>query len=219
MDFPKWNAALLIDFHTHRAKHQDREDIFEVLSVDRPLDQQWFTLERHPWNISSEWSAAEKQEIITHIRHPKCLALGEIGLDKQRGIALEEQISVLRSLLAIANQERVSVVIHCVKSFGEIIQLKKEFPQIPNWAIHGFNKKPELAKQLIQQGFYLSLNVARLRQPEALLAEIPRNRLFLETDDSSDLIEENYIRTGKIMKVAIEDLKWQIAQNAKEFYR
>jgi len=217
MKLREFSTSPFIDFHTHRVKHEDREDIVEVVSSPLPMQQQWFTLERHPWELSGPLSDEDKREIRSNIHHPKCLAFGEIGLDKIRGIAFDLQVSLLRSLLEIANQERVPVVLHCVKSFAEIIQLKKEFPHIPNWAIHGFNKKPELAKQLIEHGFYLSLNAGKLNHLEALLTAIPLDRLFLETDDSSEFIEENYIRTGKSVGMELGDLKKQIALNAKQF--
>lgn len=217
MKLREFSTSPFIDFHTHRVKHEDREDIVEVVSSSLPMEQQWFTLERHPWELSGPLSDGDKSEIRSNIHHPKCLAFGEIGLDKIRGIQFDLQVSLLRSLLEIANQERVPVVLHCVKSFAEIIQLKKEFPHIPNWAIHGFNKKPELAKQLIEHGFYLSLNAGKLNHLEALLTAIPLDRLFLETDDSSEFIEENYIRTGKSVGMELGDLKKQIALNAKQF--
>lgn len=211
------NGSSFIDFHAHQEKHADREDIIEVISSSEAADHQWFTLERHPWTVSNQLSAIEKKVIRSTVHHSRCFALGEIGLDKMRGIEFEGQVAILKSLLEIANQERISVVIHCVKSFAEIIQLKKEFPHIPNWAIHGFNKNPEMAKQLIENGFYLSLNVGKLKSAEAVLRVIPLDRLFLETDNSSELIEENYIRTAKSLGIALHDLKKQIVLNAKQF--
>ena len=149
---------------------------------------------------------------------PNCLALGEIGLDKLKGVAFSEQEAILRSLLSVATEAQKPVILHCVKAFGEIIHFKKEFPSIPNWVIHGFNKNPELAKQLIDHGFYLSINPQKSAFSEELLKIIPMDRLFLETDNSPFFIEDNYLRAAEILGIELEVLKLKIARNAQHIF-
>lgn len=208
----------MIDFHTHQAVHSDRVDVIEIVSSPVPLDDQVFSLERHPWHTSNLLSELEKIELSTQLQHPNCLALGEVGLDKQKGVGFEQQVEILRSILSVANAEKTPVIIHCVRAFDEIIQLKKEFKRISNWAIHGFNKNWELAKQLTDQGFYLSLNCGKANEVEKLLKVIPQDRLFLETDNSAILIEDNYLRAAEILGMIVVELQSQIAQNAKTFF-
>jgi TatD DNase family protein len=50
------------------------------------------------------------------------------------------------------------------------------------WIIHGFRGKPQLARQLINQGFYISLG--ELFNPQTATI-IPTNRLLFETDEST----------------------------------
>lgn len=207
-----------IDFHTHTRRELAPMDACAIVSSARVLDT-LFTLERHPWTTTSILSESEKETFISHLHHPNCLGLGEIGLDKVKGPPLAEQIAILRQLLQIASNEKKSVVLHCVKAFDEVIALKKEFGGIEKWAIHGFAKHPDLAKQLVQQGFYLSVNVSRMKQPSDVLSAIPVDKLFLETDDGEELIEENYLCAAKCLKMDAAELTAQIARNANGFFR
>lgn len=218
MDNSIFNISPMIDLHTHAISHADRSDIVEIVSSSDPLNGNVYSLERHPWCVSQVMSDADQKELKLLLQDENCLALGEIGLDKLKGIAFPEQMSILRSLLKVADDGKIPVVIHCVKAFNEIILLKKEFTAIPNWVIHGFNKHPKLAEELIDHGFYLSINPQKYSRSEEVLCAIPMNRLFLETDNSSFLIEDNYIRAAKIVGMDVDELKTQISQNAKHFF-
>lgn len=218
MDISIFSSHPMIDFHTHQAMHLERSDVLEIVSSTTPSDVHVFSLERHPWHTINPLNEAEKLELSIQLKHSNCLALGEIGLDKQKGVDFEQQIEILRSILSVANDEKMPVIIHCVRAFDEIIQLKKEFKRIPNWAIHGFNKNWELAKQLIDHGFYLSLNCGKANQIEKLVEVIQQDRLFLETDNSAILIEDNYLRAAGILEMSVVELQSQIAQNAKTFF-
>ena len=213
-----FNTSLFIDLHTHSATHSDRADILEVISSPHPLNGNSYSLERHPWNVDRVADEAEQIKIKSILQDPNCLALGEVGLDKLKGVSFEEQQEILRSILVVAAHEKRPVILHCVKAFDEIIQFKKEFESIPNWAIHGFNKHPQLAEQLIGHGFYLSINPQKSTHAKELLDTIPMDRLFLETDNSSFFIEDNYLRASEMLGVQLEELKKNITQNAKHFF-
>ena len=50
------------------------------------------------------------------------------------------------------------------------------------WIIHGFRGKPQLAQQLLNNGFYISLGEHFNPQTVTI---IPTNRLLFETDEST----------------------------------
>lgn len=206
-----------IDFHTHHVKDGKHAKCVQIVSSSEVLTSP-FTLERHPRNTASLMSEDQVEAFRSQLHAPTCLGIGEIGLDKLRGQPLSEQVEILRQLLGIAQDEKKSVVLHCVKAFDELIALKKEFGGIEKWAIHGFNKHPDLAKQLIEHGFYLSLNVGKLKHPFDLLSSLPLDKLFLETDDSEEFIEDNYLCAAKLLKMDSMELTAQIARNANEFF-
>lgn len=72
-------------------------------------------------------------------------------------------------------------MIHCVRRYGRIMELKRELNPSVRWIIHGFCGKPELARQLIAAGFGLSLRRECPRETE-LRDTFPNTYFFSETD-------------------------------------
>lgn len=133
---------------------------------------------------------------------------------------MEVQMDILRSQLQIAQELGKSVIIHCVRAFDQLIQIKKEFPKIDNWCVHGYGRHAVLARQLINQGFYLSLMPsAPLEKYEDLFSAIPHDRIFLETDSMPNVsIEEIYLRVSKLTGLTLPELCKQMNNNAREFF-
>ncbi len=87
--------------------------------------------------------------------------------------------------------------------------------------IHGFSKKEQLAKQLLNNGFYLSFGKNLLRNPELenVFVNIPENRFFLETDMVEEGIREVYALAAKYKKISIEALQQLISENVKTVFK
>lgn len=75
------------------------------------------------------------------------------------------------------------LILHIVKSFPEIIALKKQWKPAQPWIIHGFRGKPQLARELLAHGFHLSYGK---KYNPASLALTPASRLLRETDEMPD---------------------------------
>ena len=75
--------------------------------------------------------------------------------------------------------------------------------------IHGYSKNLNTAKQLLENGFYLSFGKNLLRNPklEAVFQSVPNDRFFLETDAIKEGIEQVYILAAKYKNLNIEDLQ------------
>ncbi len=210
-----------IDFHTHNSVNSDViEIISEHFDENFILNQNYFTLGRHPWWSDDLLTNSEKELFLKHIKSEFCLGIGEIGLDKLKGCKIETQIQIFRELLKIASENKKSVVIHCVRAFDKLIELKNEFPKIKNWCIHGFSRHTELANQLINKGFYLSLRATKnpTQKYVELVKNIPIKRLFLETDDTEIKIEDIYLQVSEIKEITVEELQIQIGKNFNSFF-
>ena len=96
-------------------------------------------------------------------------------------------------------------------------KLKISVPMI----IHGFSKNEQVAKQLIDHGFYLSFGKYLLRNPdlEAVFKSIPNNKFFLETDTIEETLEEVYTLAAKYKNITIEDLIEIINANFKTVFK
>lgn len=211
-----------LDFHTHSPRYTDRKDVMEIVSIhlgkDRP--HQYFTIGMHPWWTEQPISSTERQQLERLLGDPFCLGMGEMGLDNLKGPVITMQMEVFRSLLRVAQDLDRPVVIHCVRAVDQLVKIRKEFPSIRRWCIHGYGRHAILAKQLIDQGFYLSLMPGLPpTKCEELFRVLPSDRWFLETDSMPNVsIEEIYLQAAKILGIGIPELCQQMNSNARTFF-
>ena len=167
----------------------------------------------HPWDVEIV-NPELFIKLETMLAHPNCFAVGECGLDKITIPDPEIQQEVFKQQLQLAVKYNKPVIIHCVKAFDELIAITRRFHDKVPLVIHGFNKSAELAKQLIQEGFYLSLNAALLKKEHVDFRSIPLGKLFLETDVNQQIsIEEVYSLASLKFGINPEKLKEQIYLN------
>lgn len=111
----------------------------------------------HPWYIDEARLTSDLKCIAKKLQQKECLALGECGIDKRIEIPLETQIQVFKQQLALVKQTNKPVILHCVAAYQEVITIKKELNIQNPMIIHGFSKNQQVAKSLLDNGFYLSL--------------------------------------------------------------
>ena len=84
------------------------------------------------------------------------------------------------------------------------------------WIIHGFQGNEQSVEQLLRHEIYFSLGDVLFKNPDKtkrLLNIIPKERLFLETDDSKTDIIEMYDKTISLISFDIDELKTIIFNN------
>lgn len=216
--------SFFLDFHTHHLQRKDRNDIQEIVSLHlgkEDVEYDYYTIGKHPWWTETVLSGAEIKALKQHFKHEECLAMGEMGLDKFKRKSMNIQMDILRSQLDLAREIDTPVIIHCVRATDALLQIKKEYPEIKKWCIHGFSRHGILAQQLIDKGFYLSLMpVSRINDKYIRLLEIlPRDRFFLETDSMPNVLIENiYLQVKNVIGISLDELKQQMIENARTFF-
>jgi TatD DNase family protein len=163
----------------------------------------------HPWFIKEESVSQELELVNQYGKLPQVAAVGECGLDKRIAVPLALQLQVFEAQLHLAQQIQKPVIIHCVAAFQELIAtIKKNKITVPI-IIHGFSKNNSLAQQLLQQGYYLSFGKYLFQQPELaeVLAKVPEDRFFLETDTMETGIEAVYALAADCKKMSMDQLK------------
>lgn len=172
-----------------------------------------FSVGVHPWDAGSI-GPDFIQQLEVLITHPHCFAVGECGLDtlKGPGLDLQKQVFELQLRLAVAHHK--PVIIHCVKAFDEVMELGKSYVHQVPLIIHGFHKSSQMAAQLIEKGFYLSLNPALLQREDFDFGKIPHQRFFLETDMlDNGAIKNSYEAAALKFKMTLEELTEKINLN------
>lgn len=216
-------SDIFLDFHTHSIRRKDTKNVVEIVSLHFGKERKYdlFTIGKHPWWTNAVLSSDEKQELIQLLSSEKCLAMGEMGLDKLKGEPMEVQIEIFKDLLNIAVRVQKPVIIHCVRAFDNLIKIKRQYLKIRKWCVHGFSRHAELAKQLIHEGFYLSLMPVReINQKYIdLVQSLPAEKFFLETDSMPNTrIENIYLQVAEIRGISVSELQQQLAKNAADFF-
>lgn len=166
----------IIDSHTHDPRRRNA-----VINWRRGMTinpELYYSAGTHPWDAGSPDS------LDSLPLSPRIVAVGEVGIDKLRGPSIETQTRELLKWVEISEKNSLPLILHVVKAFPEIIALKKELKPRQPWIIHGFRGKPELAKELLRHGFFLSLG--ERHNPDAA-AIIPAERLLLESDEGTGI--------------------------------
>lgn len=209
------------NFHTH--KYTNRIDVMELVNqYPQEFDETipFYSIGIHPWYIVSDRVEADLAIIESKLKDSNCLALGECGLDKKIEIPAELQQFVFEKQLLLADKYNKPVVIHCVAAFQEVIDMKKRLNISVPLIIHGYSKNQQLAKQLLDNGFYISFGKYLLRNPEleAVFRSIPDNQFFLETDTVEETINEVYALAAKYKNITVAELQQLLSTNYKAVF-
>lgn len=212
-----------INIHTHHLSKDNGVFLFNNCFgtstglVTKLYLEKYFSIGVHPWDADLNISFSEFESVIQNIN---CLAIGECGLDKLKGPDLEIQKTIFISQLDLAVKYQMPVIIHCVKAFDELIEVCQAYHSKVPLIIHGFNKSSQLAKQLIDKGFYISWHHSVFDKTEYDLSQISLNKIFLETDDTIDRsIIDIYQKATKRFHHLENDLKEKIYTNFTALFK
>ena len=205
-----------LNLHTHKYTNQ-----FNVLELVNQYPQEfdatipYYSIGIHPWFIVTERLNSDLAIIESKLQEPNCLAVGECGLDKRIEIPLDLQQNVFEKQLLLAEKYQKPVVIHCVAAFQELIAIKKKLNLSVPLLIHGFSKNEQVAKQLLDNGFYISFGKYLLQKPEleSVFKNMPNDRFFLETDTVEEGIQEVYALAAKYKGIPVEEIQKIVNSN------
>ncbi|XP_038050545.1 putative deoxyribonuclease TATDN2 [Patiria miniata] len=161
----------------------------------------------------------DTEQVIRHLLdHPKCCALGEIGLDYSgcHGRNREVQKTVLRNLLAVAIEYKKPVVIHCRDADADCFAILSEcLPQYWNIHLHCFTQGWQEASKWCSTFPNLYVGLTPIITwgtpgPRSVAQNIPLERLLLETDSPyfvpSDLAKTTTFSIPTMAKVVAQEV-------------
>jgi TatD DNase family protein len=199
-------------FNLHTHKFTNQPGVLELVNqypweFDATIP--YYSIGIHPWFIVEGQLDSDFEIVESKLQESGCLAMGECGLDKRIEVAMELQQMVFEKQLLLAQQYQKPVVIHCVAAFQELIQTIKKLNITVPILIHGFSKSEQLAKQLLDVGFYISFGKYLLLNPELELVfkNMPNDRFFLETDTVEKGIEAVYELAAKYKGISVEEMQ------------
>ena len=188
-----------IDFHTHQVPVSKN-----VIAIVEGRD----TWGIHPWK-------ADETFVVPDLSAK--LAIGECGLDGLRGPSMAVQESVFLEQIRLSEELGKPLIIHCVKAFDRLLQLRKELNPKQSWMFHGFRGKPQQLRSLLDAGFFVSFG---FQHNEESLRICPIDRLLLETDDDEfHPIDEIYNNVARKRELEVTSLVKQMTENYRAFFR
>jgi TatD DNase family protein len=170
----------------------------------------------HPWFVNKN-IPLEKLEY--DLQHQKCIALGEIGLDKVCTSDLILQRKVFIEQIELSEKYRLPIIIHCVRASNELVELKKEIKPTQLWIWHGFNKT-SILNQTLENEIIPSFGEVILHN-ESLqkeLVNLESSQFLLETDTSTLSIKTIYKTVAEIRNQSINSLQKEQITNFERIF-
>lgn len=147
-----------------------------------------FTIGTHPHQAAEE-PDTDPDIIRAFAAHPKCVGIGEAGLDYHYNYAPEDVAKkVFRAQIALARELRLPLVIHARDADDDVAEILREEMVAGRFAavLHCFTASRALAETGIELGLYVSFsgvltfkNSAQLRD---IARDLPLDRVLVETD-------------------------------------
>ena len=144
----------------------------------------------HPEEVRADWQAqldALKPSINTQVSN--LIAIGEVGLDYYWSREFEqEQLQAFEQQVQWSVETQLPLMIHCRKAQNEMVrQLRHYERELPGGVFHCFTGNEHEALELLQfDRFVLGiggvLTFKKSHLPEVLPANVPLERIVLETD-------------------------------------
>ena len=162
-------------FDTYKAIAEAHEDIF-------------FSVGTHPHNAHEELDIPV-QEIVRLSQHPKCVAVGEAGLDYfYQHSSREAQAEGFRRHIQAARETGLPLEIHARDADEDTAAIlidehsEGAFPAV----LHCFTSGRDLALKAVDLGLYVSfsgvLSFKKAEELRQIAAELPLDRILVETD-------------------------------------
>ncbi|MBS4071201.1 TatD family hydrolase [Algoriphagus aquatilis] len=203
----------LWDFHTHQSGKECA--IFNHLApfswTSSPC-----SMGIHPWYLDLHWEQKLIQIQAASQTSDQVVAIGEAGFDRIKGPEISLQKGAFYAQARWASALDIPLILHCVKGHDLLLEYLKSEKNPPAIIWHGWNQKPELAKQLLSFPVYFSFGKHLLQEHSNAtewLKGCPIDRLFFETDDSGLEIDSIYRAASLILRLPVEKLARQAVFN------
>ena len=210
------------------------EDSAAGIALTRRYDYLYAAVGIHP-ETAGQQPADYLAQLERMAADPRVVAVGEIGLDYHyEGYDRDVQIRLFREQLDLAKQLDLPVIIHARDCTEYYVNILREMR--PRGVVHCFSGSAETAREVLKLGMYIGftgvLTFKNAKKALKALAEVPEDKLVLETDCPYMAPEPNrgkrnnsaYIRyvaekIAELKGITYEEVVEQTEKNAREMYR
>jgi TatD DNase family protein len=199
----------------------------------------WWAAGLHPY-YADQSSDAVWRDLIRIGRHPRFVAVGEIGLDYAKcPIPADVQIAAFERGLTAADELKKPVIIHCREAYADLMPiLRRRGPAtgaVPG-VVHCFSGNSEQAREIRSLGYFLGVD-GPVTYPGAkalreALSAVSLNAFVLETDspylppqsrrgqrNEPSCLPEIGVRLAEHLGASVPEATRVWTENARQLYR
>ncbi len=167
----------------------DPETLMRALEISESYEEVYFAVGVHPYDAEN-YNRAYLEPFVSH---PKCIAIGECGLDYYRLPESEKEIDAEKKMqkevfidqILWAKELKKPLIVHIRESSADCLALLDEYAGEEGGVLHCYNADEALLK-LANKNFYYGIGgVLTFKNARKLInvyPKIPQEKLLIETD-------------------------------------
>ncbi|HNV69179.1 MAG TPA: TatD family hydrolase [Candidatus Ozemobacteraceae bacterium] len=195
----------------------------------------WAMVGVHP-HEAKDWESTALTELEEMLKHPKVLGIAEIGLDFHYAFSTpEQQRLALTEQWCLAARLGAPVEVHVREAFPEFFGTVAQLPPPPRVMLHCYSGGFDETKIAVKQGWHFSiggsLTFKKAEECRAIFAELPADRVHLETDcpylspepfrgrrNEPGNLSHTLQRLAEVRRQTHDTLADQLWKNARDFF-
>ena len=176
---PEKNVGLIVD------PGCDLESSRAAIALAEKYDFVYAAVGWHPEDMD-KLTDEGFDEMIKLMHHPKCVAVGEIGLDYYWDAEhKDEQKALFIRQIELALELDKPVIVHDREAHGDSFDIVSRYPELRG-VFHCYSGSAEMAAELLKRGWYLGFDgpvtYKSNKKAAEVLAVTPLERILVETD-------------------------------------
>ena len=255
---------MLVDTHVHLDDKRYNEDLDDVLDrareagvkkfiipgadpvtlkraveISQMYDDVFFAIGVHPYDAKN----FDDFDFEEYINHPKCIAIGECGLDyfrlegsdedKQKEKELQKRVFIAQIELAKKHKKPLIVHIRDASNDSKELLIQHDAKEVGG-VLHCFNADEQLLS-LSNNGFYFGIGgvvtFKNAKKLVSILPKIPKEKLIIETDapyltptphrgERNEPLYTTFIaeKISEILEMPLAKIEEITTKNAKELF-
>ena len=217
----------------------DTDTLDRAVSISEENDDVFFAVGVHPYDKEQ----FDNLEFDKYVKHPKCVAIGECGLDyfrldgsdEDKETEKKEQKRVFKAQIELAKKYKKPLIVHIrdASHDSKMILLDSNADEVGG-VLHCFNADEELLS-LADNGFYFGIGgVLTFKNAKKLvnvLPKIPMDKMIIETDgpyltptphrgERNEPLYTTFVvkKVSELLEIPYEDIVQTTTKNAKRLF-
>ena len=152
-------------------------------------DDVWFSVGVHPHEAANETLSCNREAFLAAADHPKCVAIGEAGLDYFYDFApRNKQAESFRVQIGVARELGLPIIVHARDADEDIAAIIEDemAKGVFSGVLHCFSSSANLARHALALGFYISfsgiLTFKKAEEIRDVASFAPADKILVETD-------------------------------------